>query len=63
MCLSKVYEKNAASENVLLNNIQKIRLDGDDIIFTDLLENETRLHGKLLLADLVNGKVVIDTKN
>lgn len=61
MCLSKVYEKNGASEHMLLNNIQKITFDGDGIIFTDLLERDTRIVGKLVLADLVNGKVIIDT--
>ncbi len=46
---------------MLLNNIQKIAFDGDGIIFTDLLERDTRIVGKLVLADLVNGKVIIDT--
>ncbi|SHI18377.1 Predicted RNA-binding protein [Sporobacter termitidis DSM 10068] len=63
MCLSKVYEKTGASEKMLLNNIQKISFEGDTIVFTDLLENETRIQGKLLLADLVNGKVVVDAGN
>ncbi|NLT14788.1 MAG: CooT family nickel-binding protein [Clostridiales bacterium] len=63
MCLSKVYEKNGSSENILLNNIQKIKLDGDGVIFTDLLENDTRITGRLLSADLVNGKVIMDTSH
>ncbi len=63
MCLSKVYTKNGSSEKMLLNNIQKITLDGDSVIFTDLLENDTRIQGRLLTADLVNGKVIIDTNN
>ena len=61
MCLSKVIEKNGSSEHVLLNNIQKFTFDGDGIIFTDLLEKDTRVQGKLVSADLVNGKVIIDT--
>lgn len=60
MCLSKVYEKSGADETLLLNNIQRIRFDGGSLIFTDLMENETRLQGKLLLCDLVNGKVIVD---
>lgn len=63
MCLSKVYDKKASSENVLLNNIQKFVFDGDSIIFTDLMEQETRIQGKMVLADLVNGKVIVDTTN
>ena len=62
MCLSKVYSKNGADETMLLNNIQRFSVDGDSILFTDLMENETRLQGKLILADLVNGKVIIDMK-
>lgn len=61
MCLSKVYEKNGSSEKMLLNNIQKITLDGDSLVFTDLLENDTRIRGRLVSADLVNGKVIIET--
>ncbi|NLT40679.1 MAG: CooT family nickel-binding protein [Clostridiales bacterium] len=63
MCLSKVYEKAGASEKLLLNNIQRIGFDGDSIVFTDLLENDTRITGRLLSADLVNGKVIIETDN
>lgn len=63
MCLSKVYEKTSTSENMLLNNIQKITFDGDGIIFTDLLERDTRIVGKLISADLVNGKVLVETGN
>ena len=61
MCLSKVFEKNGSNEKLLLNNIQKIVFDGGDIIFTDLLETETRVTGRLLLCDLVNGKVIVET--
>lgn len=61
MCLSKVYEKTGPSENMLLNNIQKFVLDGDSVVFTDLMENDTRIKGRLVSADLVNGRVIIET--
>ncbi|NLM83317.1 MAG: CooT family nickel-binding protein [Clostridiales bacterium] len=62
MCLSKVYD-NADKENkVLLTNIQRIDFDGDDLVFTDLLENKTRIKGRILSADLVGGKIIIETK-
>lgn len=61
MCLSKVYDKKATTEQVLLSNIQRITFDGNMIVFTDLLEKDTRISAKLVSADLVNGKVVIDT--
>jgi predicted RNA-binding protein len=63
MCLSKVVAKNGSSEKLLLNNIQKFSISGGDIIFTDLMENETRITGRLVLADLVNGRVVVETPN
>ena len=63
MCLSKVYEKSGAVERLLLNNVQRIRFDGGDVVFTDLLENETRLRGRLTLVDLVGGRVVVETDN
>ncbi len=63
MCLSKVYEKNGASEQLLLNNIQKIMFEGDTVVFTDLLEKDTRIKGRLVSADLINGKVIIETGN
>jgi predicted RNA-binding protein len=61
MCLSTVYDKTAADENVLLSNVQKITVDGDMIVLTDLLESEMSIQGKLIMADLVNGRVIVDT--
>jgi predicted RNA-binding protein len=63
MCLSKVYVQSGPTEKMLLNNIQKISVDGDTLVFTDLLEQETRLKGRLLFADLVNGRIIVDTEN
>jgi predicted RNA-binding protein len=61
MCLSTVYNKTEADENMLLRNVQKITVCGDELVFTDLLEKETRIPGRLVMADLVNGRVIIDT--
>lgn len=63
MCLSKVFVQSGTTEKMLLNNIQKISFDGDTLVFTDLLEKETRLKGRLLSADLVNGRIVVETEN
>lgn len=61
MCLSTVYNKTVSRDTVLLTEIQKIEFRGDELIFTDLMERETRIAGRLLMADLVNGRVVVDT--
>ncbi|MGI5935282.1 MAG: CooT family nickel-binding protein [Oscillospiraceae bacterium] len=63
MCLSKVYVKNGDSEKMLLSNVQRISFDGDFLVFTDLFEHETRLQGKMIFADLVDGKVLVDTQD
>lgn len=62
MCLSNVFEKKGLSENIILSNIQRFTVDGDSVVFTDLLERETRIRGRLVSADLVNGKVIINTE-
>jgi predicted RNA-binding protein len=61
MCLSKVYNSADKDNSVLLTNIQRIAFEGDELVFTDLLENETRIKGRILSADLVNGKIIIET--
>ena len=63
MCLSKVYANKEDSESLLLSNIQRIVFDGDIIVFTDLMERETRIQGRLILADMVGGKVIVDTQS
>ena len=63
MCLSKVYTNKESSDTLLLTNIQRINFDGGAVIFTDLLERETRIEGRLLSADLVGGKVIVETTN
>jgi predicted RNA-binding protein len=61
MCLSTVYNKSVENENVLLRNVQKIAVDGDTLVLTDLLESEMSIKGRLIMADLVNGRVIVDT--
>ena len=62
MCLSTAYDRTKSPENVMAKNITTIAFDGDAIILTDLMEAETRVVGKLVLLDLVNGTVIIDTE-
>jgi Predicted RNA-binding protein. len=61
MCLSTAYADTKAPENVMARNVTTITFDGDEIILKDLMETETRIVGKLVLVDLVNGTVIIDT--
>ncbi len=61
MCLSAVYNKNRAEENLLCKNVMKIDVQGEDITLTDILQCTTELKGRLISADLVNGVVIVDT--
>lgn len=60
MCLSTVYNGSASAENALVRNVQGIRIDGDTLFFTDLLEREHEYKGRLVSADMVNGSVIIE---
>ena len=60
MCLSTVYNKSAADNNVLCRNVMKINVQGDQIKLTDIMQTETDLMGKIVSADLVNGVVIVD---
>jgi predicted RNA-binding protein len=61
MCLSTAYARVKSPETVMAKNITSVTFDGDDIILTDLMDEEIRVEGKLILVDLVNGMVIIDT--
>jgi len=62
MCLSSVYKREAGDNALLLSNVQRIAFDGDELVFTDLFENETRIRGRLISADLIGGKIIVDTE-
>ena len=52
--------KNAAlQEGILLKNVRAFRVAGENIILTNILEQELTIAGTLMSADLINGIVVI----
>ena len=59
MCVSTVYQNAILPENILLKNVRAIRVEGDDVILTNILEQELRVSGTLVSADLIGGAVVI----
>ena len=59
MCISTVYQNAVLPENILLKNVRAIRVEGDDVILTNILEQEMRVRGTLVSADLIGGVVVI----
>jgi predicted RNA-binding protein len=60
MCLSSVYDKTADTEHLLIRNVQLIRVEGDEIVCTDIMEEDTRIRGRLISANLVEGRVIVD---
>ncbi|MDR0446042.1 MAG: CooT family nickel-binding protein [Oscillospiraceae bacterium] len=63
MCLSTAYSRVKSPDTIMAKNITQITFDGDEIILTDLMDEELRVSGKLSLVDLVNGLVIIDTND
>ncbi|MDR3209692.1 MAG: CooT family nickel-binding protein [Oscillospiraceae bacterium] len=61
MCLSTAYANVRTPEAIMAKNITQITFDGEDVILTDLMDNELRVTGRLRLVDLVNGFVILDT--
>ena len=59
MCLATAMVNKSGSETVLAKNISTIRVDGTNVIMTDILGEEFVVEGSLLSADLVNGVVRI----
>lgn len=59
MCISTVYQNAILPVNILLKNVWAIRVEGDDVILTNILEQELRVNGTLVSADLIGGVVVI----
>ena len=59
MCLSNVYRADIADNNLLMGNVQRIECRDGQVILTDILERQVTIPGRVEMADLVNGKVII----
>lgn len=55
MCLATVYKE--SDDTVICRNVSKILVEGDDLIIRDILGDETRVTGKILMVDLANSIV------
>lgn len=60
MCLSTVYKKKQAPENLVLNNVQRIENRGGTIILTNIMDQQVAVEGRILMADLVAGVVILE---
>lgn len=60
MCLSTVYKTSQKPENIVLTNVQRIEDKGGTILLTNIMEQQVAVEGRIALADLVSGYVVIE---
>ena len=60
MCLSTVYKTSQKPENIVLTNVQRIEDKGGTILLTNIMEQQVAVEGRIAVADLVNGYVVIE---
>ena len=60
MCLSTVYRNEVSPANMVMGNVMKIECKDDTVILTDLMERQVAIHGRLLMANLVEGLAVVE---
>lgn len=59
MCLSIVYKDKVDKKNILMENVMSIETNNNHLIFTDLMERKLEVDGKLNVANLVDGYVIV----
>ena len=55
MCLATVYKE--SDSTAICRNVSRIDVDGDYVIIRDIMGEETRVQGKILMVDLANSIV------
>ena len=59
MCLSTVYRESQGPENIVMSNVQRIDVEEDQVLLTDLMERQVVVVGKLVMVDLVGGMAIV----
>ena len=62
MCLSTVYKNEKTPANLVLSNVQRIEDRGGTIVLTNIMEQQVAVEGRILVADLVEGYVVLEER-
>jgi len=61
MCLSIAYKEVPGGENEkILEYVSGVKVDGANIILTDIMGAETSVPGKIKSMDFVNSKIIIE---
>ncbi len=59
MCLSTVYRNEKQEDNILCKFVASINVDGDKLIFEDVMGERMTVTGRLVSADLTAGSVIV----
>ena len=59
MCLSTVYKNEKTPQNMVMSNVQRIDVQDDQLLLTDLMDRQTVVVGKLVMVDLVGGVAIV----
>ena len=55
MCLATVFKE--SDNTMIMSNAARIDVDGDYVIITDIIGDETKLQGRILSVDLAKSEV------
>lgn len=55
MCLATVYKE--SDNTVICRNVSRIDVDGESVIIRDIMGDETKVQGRILMVDLANSVV------
>ena len=55
MCIATVYKE--SDNTVIMQNAASIDVDGDTVTITDIIGDETKIQGRILMVDLANSVV------
>ena len=59
MCLSTIYRNEKQEDNILCKFVANIHVDGDKLIFEDVMGVKTTVTGRLVSADLTAVSVIV----
>ncbi len=62
MCLSTAYYNSKSDDQIAARYVDKIKVDGNTVVLTDVMGMELKVPGTLSYVDLTGGIVVIDTE-
>ncbi len=59
MCLSNVYKKGEEENIFLFKNIAKVDINGEELVFTDLMGVKNVINGSLIEIDLLENTILV----